>query len=357
MARIRSLKPEFWTDEKLSSVPREIRHTFIGVISACADDVGRFKANARLVKAAIYPLDDDITAVIVGRELVELASIGVIQLYAVNGEQYGHVVNWSKHQKIDKATKSRLPDPPGFVSEHSANPPRTLDEHSANPPRTLATEAEAERSEEVDLGSGSGAERKGGSDCGANLSARGTVPDSAGTLARWLARFYADAAQARREQVREQLSALYRGQEVRFRKTTARAKDVEHLTRKAAEMLDVSFTIREDDKAIAILLAKLQDVEPDALGRLPGEAAAAEAKRAEQLADQHETERKKAIAAWQQTHACEVAEIEQAAREVITTSPRDIGYRAELTMRVNVAIAERIQFPDYDTWRLQRRAS
>lgn len=348
MARIRSLKPEFWTDEKLAGLPREIRHTFIGVISACADDVGRFKANPRLVKAAVYPLDDELTAPIVGAELEQLAAIGVLQLYTVNGEQYGHVVNWSKHQKIDKATKSRLPEPPGEV-------PVTFDECSSNPRRTLATEAEAERG--VDLGSGSGAERMGGSDRGANVGAGEAVPDKAGTLARWLARYYANAAPARREQVREQLTALYRGQEVRLRKALVRARSVEHLERKAEEMLEIGFTVRDDDKAIVVLLTKLADYEKDALGRLPSEAAAADARAAEQLADAHESARKKAVAEWRDAHAVELAELEQECRSVMTTPKTDIGYRAELAMRVNAVIVERVGFPDFDTWRAQRRAS
>jgi hypothetical protein len=36
-ARIRTIKPEFWNDEKLGKLPREVRLTFLGIISSMAD--------------------------------------------------------------------------------------------------------------------------------------------------------------------------------------------------------------------------------------------------------------------------------------------------------------------------------
>ena len=43
MARIRTIKPEFWTDEKLAPLSPICRLTFLGLVSM-ADDAGRLNA-------------------------------------------------------------------------------------------------------------------------------------------------------------------------------------------------------------------------------------------------------------------------------------------------------------------------
>lgn len=111
MARIRTIKPTFWADEKIATLPRMVRLTFLGVISAMADDHGRARANPRLVAAAVYPLDEDVLASEVAQHLELLAERGLISLYDVAGERYLHVINWSKHQKINRPSDSQLPAP------------------------------------------------------------------------------------------------------------------------------------------------------------------------------------------------------------------------------------------------------
>lgn len=128
MARIRSIKPTFWTDEKLAELAREARLTFIGLISAMADDYGRLRGSPRLVRGSVYPMDDDITARDVEAHLAQLEGAGVIRRYAVNGEQYIEIVNWAKHQKIDRPSDSLLP---AFV-ERSSNDRRTISETSTS---------------------------------------------------------------------------------------------------------------------------------------------------------------------------------------------------------------------------------
>jgi hypothetical protein len=63
-----------------------------------ADDHGRGIADARLLKGAIWPLDDDITFLHVSAFIDVLAATGHIRLYAVDGETYYEVTNWEKHQ-------------------------------------------------------------------------------------------------------------------------------------------------------------------------------------------------------------------------------------------------------------------
>ncbi|MCG6537019.1 MAG: hypothetical protein L7F78_20515, partial [Syntrophales bacterium LBB04] len=59
MARSRILKPEFWSDEKLATVPREARLTFAGLWT-CSDDYGVTKGHPAWLKAQIFPYDVDL---------------------------------------------------------------------------------------------------------------------------------------------------------------------------------------------------------------------------------------------------------------------------------------------------------
>src|SRR5687767_13896153 len=108
MARIRSIKPAFWTDETLAQLPREVRLTFIGLISH-ADDEGRLKADPRLLKAAIYPLDDDLTAADLCAHVARLEKAGRVRSYQVAGAACLVIPNFRKHQRINRPSPSDLP--------------------------------------------------------------------------------------------------------------------------------------------------------------------------------------------------------------------------------------------------------
>jgi hypothetical protein len=97
MSRIRTLKPTRFTSRSLAKCPRDARTTFEGMWCE-ADDHGRGIADARLLKGAIWPLDDDITFLHVSAFIDVLAATGHIRLYAVDGEAYYEVTNWEKHQ-------------------------------------------------------------------------------------------------------------------------------------------------------------------------------------------------------------------------------------------------------------------
>ncbi len=57
MARTRSIKPEFWNDEKLATIPRDARLTFVGTWTA-ADDYGVVKGHPLWLKNQIFPYDN-----------------------------------------------------------------------------------------------------------------------------------------------------------------------------------------------------------------------------------------------------------------------------------------------------------
>ena len=120
MARIRTLKPDIWTDEKFALLSTGAKLLFIGAIST-ADDAGRIRAHPALLKATVLPLDratpQDIT-----KWLRELEAASMIGLYQVRGEALAQLANWAKHQRIDNASRARPlpgPDDPEAVPQTS----------------------------------------------------------------------------------------------------------------------------------------------------------------------------------------------------------------------------------------------
>ena len=106
--RIRTIKPEFWESESLGTVSRDARLLFIGLFTCC-DDSGRTRASSRLLASRLFPYDEDSIRLLPGW-LKELEQKKCIRLYEVDGQSYLDIPNWLKHQKIDKPSKSKLPE-------------------------------------------------------------------------------------------------------------------------------------------------------------------------------------------------------------------------------------------------------
>jgi hypothetical protein len=108
--RIRTVKPEFWESEDVARLPKLARLTMLGLFNY-ADDFGRFKANPALIKAAVWPLDDDVSAFDVDDHLQHLERGGQIVRYEVGGRGYFAFAKWTEHQKVDRPSKSSIPAP------------------------------------------------------------------------------------------------------------------------------------------------------------------------------------------------------------------------------------------------------
>jgi hypothetical protein len=112
MQRIRTVKPSFFLHEGLFDLEQEtqlpIRLSYAGLWTCC-DREGRFDWRPRQLKAQILPYDTcDFSHV-----LDALRSRGFIVRYEVNGEYFGHVPTWTKHQVINnRETASEIPPPP-----------------------------------------------------------------------------------------------------------------------------------------------------------------------------------------------------------------------------------------------------
>jgi hypothetical protein len=140
VARIRSIKPEAFTSETLAALPVLVRWTFAGLWTFVDDD-GRGKANAGLIKAAVWPLDDDVTPATVVAFLDALEDARLICRYEVDGKAYLHVVNFAEHQHPNRPVPSKLPActrrthgglSAGSVSAHPKPSPGLSPGHGAN---------------------------------------------------------------------------------------------------------------------------------------------------------------------------------------------------------------------------------
>ncbi len=119
MARIRTVKPDFWTSEDIAAVSRNARLLFIGLLNH-ADDVGNGPASARGLKMKVFPGDADVTPAKIETWMQELDQ-ELIGLYDAEGKQYYHVMKWH-HQKISNPQKPKFPS----FTERSRNGPVTL---------------------------------------------------------------------------------------------------------------------------------------------------------------------------------------------------------------------------------------
>lgn len=97
MARIRSVHPGLWTDERFASVSPLARLLFIGIWTEC-DDAGSFEWSPIKLKMRILPADSADAAEL----LEELASVGAIMGYEIEGRKLGAVRNFTKYQRPKK---------------------------------------------------------------------------------------------------------------------------------------------------------------------------------------------------------------------------------------------------------------
>lgn len=122
MARIRTIKPEFWSSEQIAECSPNARLLFIGMWNFC-DDAGRCKCSPNEVRMRIYPGDRCGTDA-VSEWINELVTNDLIQIYEVDGQLIIQVIQWDKHQRIDRPNPSKWPPPP---VPHSPSNRRTLD--------------------------------------------------------------------------------------------------------------------------------------------------------------------------------------------------------------------------------------
>ena len=112
MARIRSIKPEYFENEVLASLDKLARILFPG-LWCLADREGRLEYRPTRIKARILPYDEcDISNL-----LCALEETKFISKYEANGEVYIQIENFAKHQRPHSSEPPSVIPPPPTVNK------------------------------------------------------------------------------------------------------------------------------------------------------------------------------------------------------------------------------------------------
>lgn len=109
MARIRTIKPEFWEDEDIAQLPMQARLMFIGCWNF-ADDYGVLLNSIKYLKSKIFPYDESLREQQLKMWLDALTNARMLIPFDLNGKSYLYIRTFNSHQIIDKRySKSILP--------------------------------------------------------------------------------------------------------------------------------------------------------------------------------------------------------------------------------------------------------
>lgn len=106
MPRIRTVKPEYWSDEKLGQESEAVQLTYIAIWNF-ADDYGVVKATPLYLKSQIFPYKDKLRIDVFCTWLKRLEELEVVIPFTYRGESFYYILNFRKHQKVDKPSKAR----------------------------------------------------------------------------------------------------------------------------------------------------------------------------------------------------------------------------------------------------------
>lgn len=116
MARIRSVKPEFWVDRSfVRKVPNRDARMLYMALWNLADEHARLMGDPAYIKGQAFPYaeDDDLTPKVIDALLDTLADAGRVVRYEVDGDPYLFLPRLAKHQRLESTkVPSRLPPPP-----------------------------------------------------------------------------------------------------------------------------------------------------------------------------------------------------------------------------------------------------
>ena len=120
MANRRMLTSDIFSDDIFMELDDVTRLLWIGLITICADDQGRFQNNDFLIKSQVFPADRKSPSRIL-KSLQILEEKGMIFCYKKDGKSLAQIVNWWKHQAPSWAAASLYPAPDGWTDRVKVN--------------------------------------------------------------------------------------------------------------------------------------------------------------------------------------------------------------------------------------------
>ena len=130
MARRRMIKPEFFTDEKVISLPIPARLLFIGMWNH-ADDEGIFKDSPIQLKVQVFPADESIDLNVI-KNYIDLMITQKLLIPGLNVDDCKllKITKWHDHQTINRPTPSKYIFTP--INEDSVNTQLPISDNSVS---------------------------------------------------------------------------------------------------------------------------------------------------------------------------------------------------------------------------------
>lgn len=126
MARIRQIKPEMRRSRTVGEWPREVRYAWV-LLWGYLDDEGRGDDDLRLLVSDLFPLDRDVTERKIDGWLWTMATDNPgrpapLCRYTVDGLDFLHATNWTRHQRVQHPQVSKIPPCPIHEGGDSGEP-------------------------------------------------------------------------------------------------------------------------------------------------------------------------------------------------------------------------------------------
>lgn len=122
MARIRTIKPQHWSDKELSNISLQAHLLWIALWNF-SDDEGVFENDVILIKSQVFPRRTDVRVEQVSQWVDQLVKARFVIPFTFNGNGYYIHRTFKAHQKIDKPQPSKIPSEVirGVFDEQSTN--------------------------------------------------------------------------------------------------------------------------------------------------------------------------------------------------------------------------------------------
>lgn len=154
MARIRTVKPEFWTDGDVMDLSPQARLLFIGSWNFALCDYGHLADDARRLRRQVLPEDDVMMVRVDGEWAIlpmdpvflvdEILTSGRMVRLTVDERSYLHIVRFTDHQRLEKRWTPRCPACKGLGkpldSTENLSEPRETSREFVRPRGTSASD-------------------------------------------------------------------------------------------------------------------------------------------------------------------------------------------------------------------------
>lgn len=111
MARIRTIKPEFWSSPDTAACADPWERLLYIAMWNWADDCGRGTAIPKELAGFAFPNDEWISSADIRRMLGGIRRAFGVDFYTVAGRPYYAIPSWDSHQKIDRRSAGKHPGP------------------------------------------------------------------------------------------------------------------------------------------------------------------------------------------------------------------------------------------------------